>query len=469
MAASALQIAGERLTSGSLLSIAMVVSTVTQLARVKIFAIVLGAAGMGFLAQVTSIQGLLLSTAPLFSGIALVSVLARSRVESEAARQEVIAAARLLALTVSVASVAVAASALASLGNAAAPLPALILIAAAGVPFGAVANVEQSGLQESRRFPLLALVQASAALVSVVAIGLLTAVLGLTGAAAGIGLSLFVAWAVTVALSGSRALRFVFAPTIWRSVASLGAGALGASVLASLAEVALRVAALARFGAEGAGIAHVLLTLTLQLSLLVGAALTSYSTARISGYAARGDLASIRAEIEVARRLATLVGGAAILFLSGMREPFVEIFLSTEFSAVAILMPVFLLGQLLRLQSWTVGQYMLPLGHRASYVAVVPIFYATFLLIMIGAAPVLGLAVIAVAEVSAAAATAAFVLGHARRSIRYVGGGARNAFMLVLVGMIAGLFVPVVSIAAGIICMSLGLRPLLERARSSRG
>lgn len=434
-----------------------------QLLRFKVFAVTLGVGGLGLIAQVVALQGLLLSLSPVFSGIALLTVLSRARAVGASEARRALGAARSLALLSSGVAVAVALAASLLLAEASGitRIAELAVLGAVGAPFGALALVETVALQERRRFGSLAAANATAAFLSLGVVAILAAGLGPHGAALGLSVAWLIGWLVSYGLHERRAA----APSLsidmpsWRELWHFGLGNLAASLVAALAAMSARGAALLLSGEAGAGTVQALLVVSLQVLYLLSASLGAYGSARVTALAARGDLQGMRQEINEVLRLGATFG-ALILAIALFARPLVTIAFSERFAMAADLLPIQLVGDLFRVHAWLAGLYLLPMGFRRVFVGLETLWHLTFVGGALALHPIVGLAAFPVAYAIASGALAALVSWHAWRTL-----GLAVARVLPLaiaaVGVIGLTVSPIVPLAAaaGLIALATRLRP----------
>lgn len=454
----------ERASVGAVTIVGTTAVAIAQLGRLKLFAVLLGTAGTGLIAQVVSLQAVLLSLAPLHSGVPLLAALASA---SEREPWAPLATARGVALVTAGSLGLASALALVWVGGDHSSLVSLLLVGCIGVPFAALATVEQTALQSRGRFVRLAYANVVSALLGLLAIGLLTWRAGPFGAAAGLSVALAISWIVPFALvDGGRAIRLERRAAL--SMLHLGAGALLAAILVSLGQALIRLAALGTLGASGAGIVHVLIGLPLAITYLGASALGSYAQPRIAAAVARGDTEAIKREVTEIRRIGGALVGTAMVATALAAEPLVLIVLSHEFRDVARLLPIQLLGELLRLRFWLTGSYLLPMGFRRLFVGVEVLVYGTLLPIAVVLAPSAGVAAFALAHVIAMFTVLVFLSAHARKAV-----GVRPMAGATLIVIQAGALVAVaaghvgVGATLGVLSAALGLRTLLARPRTA--
>lgn len=443
-----------RVRAGTITTGAAVFAAVALVVRLKVFAVMLGLGGMGLIAQVSALQTLLLSLTPAFSGVALVTALANAGAESATRRDHVLAAARAFALGITVpAALLLSTGALLAGGTAFGEISGLLVAGVVGVPFGALAYVEQAALQERAFFGRLAASRIGASGLAVVAAVILTAALGPMGAALALSVGLAFSWGVTY-LAYARFAgppRLSIDPLAWRMIAAPGIAALAAAVVVGLGQAAIRLLALTSLGPEAAGIVHSLSQISTQFSLLASASLAVYATSRIAGFSSRGQRDGVRREIEAVRRLGDPGFGALLLIAAVFADPLVRALLSDEFLLAARLLPIQLLGELLLISAWLTGLYLLPLGYRAPFIGIPVLLYGLYVVLVAVLQGSVGVVAYPLAYVLACAVASAFISWHAWRTL-----GARAAPVTIASGIAgAGLLGTLVTPLSGLVAIAL--------------
>ena len=429
----------ERAAAGAITAAGTAIVTLAQVARVKVFAVALGVAGTGLVAQVSSVQGLLLTLAPLSSGVALITVLAPIDARSDAFARTV-GAARGLALMVTVpiatlAGVAGLAGALV-LGD---ELGLIVAIGCVGVPFGALAATEQGVLQAVGRISGLAMANVATAVIAFALVGGLAVLGGPVGASLGLSLGLAVGWAVTFAMSNhyARGGGIRFDRQVTRSLAHVGVGALSATTVAIAAQALIRAQAFILLGAAAVGLVHALVALALQFSYFAGTALGTYAQPRIAAAVVRGEHGEVAREIREVRWIGGGLVGMSMVVAALVADPLVRLLLSDEFLPVATLLPLQLVGEVFRIYTWLSGMYLLPMGFRRVFVGVELVVVCIFLPVALVLAPSSGIAAFSLAHVVSAAAAAALIAVHAGRSLRLAPTAGAGPLALAGVGLMA--------------------------------
>lgn len=424
-----------RLSAGVALGLGHATNSLAQLFRLKAIASTLGLSGLGVLSQLWATQALVLSLAPVYSGVALIVAVARAG-ERGSTQTRVLADARGLSLGISTAALVFAIpQLLLVLGNSGDNVP-LTLAGLVGLPFAALALVEAAVCQVQGKFIALAVATSISSLAGVAITWFLAARFGLVGAAFGTTLAFALSWLVLVYGQGSRwipTLRIDLTGSreLWR----LGSSALLASLISAVGGALLRYAALSRLGAEPAGALYVLLAISMQLLFLASATMITYSTPRLAAFASRADKVAVRVEIEKLLGLGSAVFGLLILLLGVMSRELTEL-LSSSFAIVAVLLPLQLVGARMRIFVWLAGAYILPLRHRAAYV-LVDLTWNSCLLAGIFLLGSQGLVGYVESYVLASLAAAAFVAWHARRVLGIRGLWAHCSAIICIFGLAA--------------------------------
>lgn len=449
-----------RFRAGSAMSSASLVTAAVLLARLKLFANTIGVGGTGVVAQVSATQGLLVSLSPLYSGIGLVTVLAKARLDDFGSARS-LAAARGLALCVSLVAVAAAVLCI-QLISPAPDVATVLMIGLAGVPFAALLAVEHSALQARAMFGRLAASTAAGSVLSLALITALTLRAGVHGAAVGLSVALAAGWLVAfLALEGVRRPEVRVQRDVWRALIAVGSGALFMSVASSAGEAAIRYVALALFGATGAGIIHPLQAMSLQIPLVLGSGLAAFATTRIANYAAGHRIGEVASELRRVQELGTIVGGTAVLVMSGTAVPLIRLLLTEEFDALAVMVPLQLLGEFLRVQSWLLGLYLLPLGHRGAFMATAPLYYGIYFTVVAATAPHVSLAAFPLGHVLGSAAVAALVSAHSARTLPMVPRRDLALFALVCGGLFGAAYsaaIPLMTAALLVVVVTVSKR-----------
>lgn len=459
----------ERIRVGSLTGASTLTTAAAQVIRAKIVAVTLGLEGTGLIAQVTALQGALLAVSPVFSGAALLSVLARARVHGHIAPAAVIASGRGLALALmasAAAVVSIVTVATVGLGV----IGTLLVIGSAGSVAGALLIVEQVRLQEDRRFSRLALTSAIGALLGVALTAVLTIDYGVAGAAAGISLGLVLTWLMTIDLSDRRSRFARIDRRDWTAMVRIGAGGIAGGAVALLGQAVLRWMALVELGPAGAGLMFAVSVVPGQLSVLAVSTLVTYAAPRITEATERGDTATVRQEIATLQRLGLVGAALGFIIIALSARPVMATLFSDAFLPVAALLPIQLAGELFRIQSWLTGTYLLPAGHRRMYVVIETTVITTMLTVAYTLASLLGVTAFVLAHLVSAVAGAAIVSTHARRRL---GLSLRTSTPALALGTAALAIVevaPGASVALGALLAGIALltRPRFRRWRAAK-
>lgn len=448
---------GERLRVGALLGASTLTTAAAQVIRAKIVAVALGLEGTGLIAQVTALQGALLALSPVFSGAALLTLLARARVHDRIGPEAAIASGRGIALVL-MASAAVVVTILVIATIGLQIIGSLLVIGSVGSVAGALLLVEQARLQDDRRFTRLAVTSATGALLGVALTGVLTIGHGVAGAAAGISLGLLLTWLMTIDLSDRQSRFARVDPRDWTAMVRIGAGGIVGGAIALLGQAALRWMALVELGPAGAGLVYAVSVIPAQLSVLAVSTLVTYAGPRVTEAAARGDIAGIRQEITTLQRLGLAPAALGFIIVALFARPAMTTLFSDAFLPVAALLPIQLAGELFRIQSWLTGTYLLPAGHRRVYVVIEITIITMMLAVAYTFSSVLGVTAFVIAHFVSAVAGAAIVSTHARRRL---GLSLRTPIPALALGTLALLIVaaaPLASIVLGAVLAGITLQ-----------
>lgn len=452
----------ERAAAGAVTTVGTGAVAVAQLIRAKVYAVALGASGTGLMAQVTASQQVALSIAPLFSGVALVTLIART--EDAREQHRVLRAARggaLIALGVPAALASTLLAAIALLLRA--DFPLLLALGLVGVPFGALTAVELAGLQGTRRFGRLAIANVMTAVLGVAAAGIGAVAGGPMFAAAGMSLGMMLSWSVSTSLAGGGTWPFSFDIPRTRQLVHLGSAAITSATLASVGQAAIRASALVTLGATAAGFVHAMVSLALQFTFFVNAALGTYAQPRIARAAAAGDRAAVANEIIALRMLGGTFVGVAMIPAAVLAEPVILAFFSSEFVPMAQILPAQLVGELFRAHFWLTGTYLLPMGFRRIFVGIELVVYGSLIPAAVVLAPSLGVAGFAVAHVLSAGIAAILLSAHARRELGIGPLQGIAPFVISVVALLASTVAPWISVALGVVLV-IGLRRIPRAA-----
>lgn len=459
----------ERVRVGALTGASTLTAAGAQVLRAKIVAVTLGLEGTGLIAQVTALQGALLALSPVFSGAALLTLLASARVHGHIRPEAVIASGRGLALALMASAAAVVSIVtVATIGLEV--VGTLLVIGSVGSVAGALLIVEQIRLQDDRRFSRLALTSAIGALLGLAVTAVLTIDYGVAGAAAGISLGLLLTWLMTIDISDRRSRFARFDRRDWRAMARIGAGGIAGGAVALLGQAVLRWMALVELGPAGAGLMYAVSVVPAQLSVLAVSMLVTYAGPRIAEATARGDIVAVRQEIATLQRLGLVGAALGFIIVALSARPVMTTLFSDAFLPVAALLPIQLAGELFRIQSWLTGTYLLPAGHRRMYVVIETTIITTMLVVAYTFASLFGVTAFVFAHVVSAVAGAAIVSTHARRRL---GLRLRTSTPALALGTTALLIVaaaPVASVALGALLAGIALltHPRFRRWRAAK-
>jgi len=317
--------------------LASVVATLTGFLRVKLYALLLGVAGVGVISQVQNLHNLLSVVAMMGLGFGIARQVARARSAGDAeAVQSVLATARVLvggASFVLVAAVLLLAGPLSTwlLGDP--RYASLLRIAAPAVAFAALGRVLHEVLNGHSSYWATSLSTLISSVLGVALLGPLMLWMGLKGAAAALPAAAFIAWLVVVLMFRKtrpelkHAAPGAVAATA-RILLTLGAATLTIAVADQVALLLIRVQLIRWHGLTANGWFQGVWGLSQCLLNVTVVFLGSYAVASISGLPQRSQR---HAELHRSLRMTLLltVPMAAAMIL--LREPLVRLFLSEEF------------------------------------------------------------------------------------------------------------------------------------------
>jgi PST family polysaccharide transporter len=325
--------------------LASVIATVCGFARVKLYALFLGVAGVGVISQVQTVHNLLAVLAMMGLGIGISREVARARGAGQSAAVEsVLATARIVAGAASFLLVA-------SLLLLAVPLSTwlfgdpshanLLRISAPALVFVTLGRVLHEVLNGHRAYWATSV---STLVASVLAVGLLAPLLawrGLQGAAMALTAAAFVGWLVVAVVfrrtrpeltrtsSGARA-------TVARSLLRLGAATLAIATAEQVVLVVIRARLIHWHGLVGNGWFQGVWGLSQYLLNVTVVFLTGYAVARINEMGG-GD--GMHTEVHRSVRMTLLLTVPMAAAMIVLREPLIRIFLSPEFLPAVPLFP----------------------------------------------------------------------------------------------------------------------------------
>jgi O-antigen/teichoic acid export membrane protein len=344
-----------------------VVNMLLVLARAKILAVALGAAGVGLLAQINNLATMLSAVASVGIGYGITNQVARYTTEKDtesttASLSDAVRSAGMLLLGASTAVILALflfADGLSGLLLGDNRLWYLLLILAIGLPFKFYAFLCESILQGYRQISVIARARVWSALLGLAAVVPLAWFFDLTGAVIGISI-----WSLFTLILYGRALRQTdkaFA-TLWRQghfrwrqakiVLQFGSATLLTSALSASVLLLLRTQVVIQLGAAANGIYQVVWTVSSQYLILVSLSLWSYAYPQLVTVMANHKQA--QDSLNQTLRLGLLLIGPMIFTVIATRYLFVRLLYTSEFLPAADLMLVQLWGDLARLLIWWV-------------------------------------------------------------------------------------------------------------------
>ncbi len=358
-----------RLAEAALASgLASVVATCCGFARVKLYAMFLGVAGVGVIAQIQNLHNLLAVVAMMGLGLGISREVARARAASESeALENVLGTARLLAAGASlllVLGVVFLAEPLSSwlLGD---PSHAVLLrIAAPALAFASLGRVLFEVLNGHRAYWSTARATMISAVIALVALLPLIHWFGLAGAAAALSVGALAGWIVLVAVLWRtrpelRGVRSRLSAQVARTLLGLGAATLAISTADQVALLIIRARLIHWHGLAGNGWFQGVWGLSQYLLNVAVVFLSSYSVARISEMSRREDVpGELYRGFRMTLYLTVPMAAAMIL----LREPLVRLLLSSEFLPAVPFFPYQAGGILFRALGLALGIGLLARG-----------------------------------------------------------------------------------------------------------
>lgn len=316
---------------------ASVVATLTGFVRVKLYALLLGVAGVGVISQVQNLHNLLSVVAMMGLGFGIARQVARARGAGEAeAVQSVLATARLLtgaASFVLVAAVLLFAEPLSAwlLGD---PSYAWLLrVSAPALAFAALGRVLHEVLNGHGAYWATSLSTLIASVLGVALLAPLMLWMGLEGAATALPVAAFAAWLVVVLVFHRTRPELTHAsPGVAgdtaRILLRLGAATLAIATADQVALLLIRAQLIRWHGLAANGWFQGVWGLSQYLLNVTVVFLSSYAVASISELPRREERhAELHRSLRMTLLLTVPMAAGMILF----REPLVRIFLSEEF------------------------------------------------------------------------------------------------------------------------------------------
>jgi O-antigen/teichoic acid export membrane protein len=317
--------------------VASVAATLAGFVRVKLYALLLGVAGVGVIAQIQNLHLVLAAMAMLGLGLGVSREVARARASAEGrAVEAILATTRTLSGSASLvlaAGLLLLAEPLSRwlLGDASyAPL---LRLSAPAVAFSTLGRVLHEILNGYRDYRATAVATATIAAASVAILAPLVWLGGLWGAAAALPLVALASWIVTTAVFRRRhpelsGIGFGLRRGVLRTLLVLGAVTLAVGVAEHLALLVIRARLIHAHGLSGNGWFQGVWGLSQNLLNVTVLTLTSYMVARLSEARGSAELHDqLQRSVRMSLLLTTPMAAAMIL----LREPLVRTFLSPEF------------------------------------------------------------------------------------------------------------------------------------------
>jgi len=316
---------------------ASVVATLTGFVRVKLYALLLGVAGVGVISQVQNLHNLLSVVAMMGLGFGIARQVARARSAAEAeAVRSVLATARMLAGGASVLLGVVVLwwaepLSLWLLGDPA--YANLLRIAAPAVAFVALGRVVHEVLNGYAAYWATALSSVVSSVLGVVLLLPLMLRFGLKGAAAALPVAALIGWLVVVLVLRKTRPELVRAPPVAlgataRVLLRLGAATLTIAIADQVALLLIRAQLIRWHGLTANGWFQGVWGLSQCLLNVTVVFLGSYAVARISGM---GERQQQHLELHRSLRMTLLLTVPMAAAMIVLREPLVRVFLSAEF------------------------------------------------------------------------------------------------------------------------------------------
>lgn len=366
-------------------STAAVVSALTGAVRFKLYAVLLGPAGVGVVSQVQALANTLVVLSSLGVGVGLTREIAQARGSGDAGRATK-AAATARGLGVGLASVlslavVVLARPLASrlLGDAG--YAWLLILAVPTLVFTTLGRVIGEIVSGLRDYVLSAAATIVTSVVGLIVAGVLVVRFGLPGAAASIAIGALVSWLVLSGMlrrSHPELARTGFAVhgDVAKALLSVGAASLTLAIADQLILLALRARLIAQEGIAGNGLFQGVWGLS-QTSLAIAVAfLMSYSFARLQEVTARED--RVRETNHAVRMILLLMAPLTAGVILG-RFLLIRIFLSDQFLPAAPLFAWQAIGDLLSATGRALGVGVLAVASVRTWLTLGLVGSGTFL------------------------------------------------------------------------------------------
>ncbi len=384
------------------------VGLIGSLLRGKVSAVVLGAAGLGVSAQLSTFSALVVAVAALGLGTGGVKMIAQARSVSDSETVSRLVSFLLWGPTlvglVFLGLVSVFATSLSRLLLGSGSYGGLLVVASAAIPLllflGSIQIVMQA-YEQARRLALNSIISA---VVTTAAAVPLTLHYGLRGAVA----SAPIAAAGTLAFFCVRerwvlALAFpvrTLRATTARHLLTIAGASLVASVLTLGSDTALRSAAVHQLGIVDNGVYQpVQMLSTLVLAQMAGA-LSLVLLPRLSYELGLGNRAAVLSTLGRAARTSLVFVVALVLLTMALRDVFIVVFFDRSFLAGSDVLALQLTAEVPRFAAYAIGAVLLPAGLVREWLVSAVLSNALRLVIGFALLPSLGLRALAVSVVA---------------------------------------------------------------------
>ncbi len=451
--------------STALLGLGSAATVVAAILRAKVLAALLGPAGTGLLAQLSTLTATLvpLATIGLGNGVTAMVASARARGDLNLAKRV-----RSTSLTLTW----IVGLALAALTALASPWLAdalyhdrqwtwVILVGAAVVPLSAIASLRVSILQGYEAVKAMAGLNGIIALASIVTIIPLAWFFRLPGAVA----QLVVVAAVYVLASGWMVRRNATAPVEARSPAidrallrplmRYGSSALLVGLSSTLVLLIVRSVLVSKMGLTPNGIYQVCVGISGLYMPLILNSITAIVWPQIA--AQREDADTVATMRQSLRLSLLLMTGAAGAMLAGA-PIWIPLFYSGKFLPALGLLPFQFLGDYFRTIAWVCGIWLVPKNRLRPWVLFDLVYGITMLVVFTLLVDRVGLRSVVIAYVAAHISHAALHYALARKALRFHLGPDNRRLLLASFALLVGLgvFTPrtVVGAALGVLALA---------------
>jgi len=355
---------------------ASITSAFAGVVRVKLYAVFLGAAGVGVISQVQALQNTLAVLSSLGMGIGISREVARARARAdEAGARAVLRTARALGLGMAlllVAGVALAARPLATLLLGDPSYAPLFLLAVPALVPNTLSRMLGDVLNGRRDVRANALNGILTSLLGIAILPILLWRLGVAGAALSLSISALVSWVVIALLLNRRhpdlrGAGLAVDPPIARTLLGIGAASLSLAAIDQVIVLVMRSRLIAEVGVHGNGLFQGVWGLS-QYSLNIAVAfLTTYAFARVQE---SRDPAELRRETNQALRTTLLMMAPLTAGLVLGRTLLIQVFLSREFAPAAPLFAWQASGDLIRAAGGATGVGLLAVASPGVWIVV---------------------------------------------------------------------------------------------------